>query len=393
MKQIFYINSALHEEQYMHAKSNNLKLTFKYTTCLLVFTFLLVALQSCSKMNDLHQPYLDEGEHVYAEKVDTVLVSTGNKRIKFEMHISTESIETARIYWNNYTDSIDVDIANQRGVFEKLVEGLNEQQYVFQFVTFDSYGNKSLPYEVLGQVYGDEFQNLVSNRTIIGDYLFVNSNDELIINWSPDITNVAYCELTYIDSNDDEVTLQVPADEDVSFLPNFKSNLEYFTASIPDSTSIDLFYAETIYVERDILLDYNEWSIVDFSTQHGGGENTVANVIDGNQNTRWHSLAGGSSYPHWVIVDLGGEVTFSTLEVLRSTYDGGGDNRAPDKFQFEVSTDNVTWVDMGIFDFDRHTNDGQFYSIIPPNPVRYIRFTGTEGPENNFVLGAILLYK
>ena len=162
----------------------------------------------------------------------------------------------------------------------------------------------------------------------------------------------------------------------------------------PDSTAIDLFYTENVLVNTNkILLDYDEWTIVDFSSQHGGNENSVQNVIDGNQNTRWHSLAGGSIYPHWVIIDLGGLVDFSTLEVLRSTFDGGGDDRATDKFTFEVSTDNDVWVDAGVFDFNRFTNDPQSYHISLSEPVRYVRFTAIEGPEDNFVLGAIKLYK
>lgn len=392
MKQIFYFNSCLQEQKSLLAKKNHLKLTFKYTACL--FIAIITALQSCSKMNDLHDPYLNEGEYVYAEKVDTVLVYPGKNRIKFEMHISSESIETARIYWNNYTDSVDVDIANQRGVFDKIVEGLNEQQYVFNFVTFDNYSNQSLPYEILGQVYGDNFQNLVSNRTIIvEDEMYFDSDNQLIINWSPDVTNVAHCEVSYINNNNDGVTIQIPPEENISFLPNFKSDLKYVTALQPTPTSIDLFYAETIYLNKEIIFDYASWSIDSFSTQHGGNDNKVANILDGNQNSRWHTLAGGS-YPHWAIIDLGGLVTFTEVEILRSTFDGGGDNRAPDKFQFEVSTDNMTWIDLGIFDFNRHTNDGQFYSIAPPNPIRYIRFTGTEGGGgNNMVLGAIKLYK
>ena len=34
--------------------------------------FIVLGLQGCSEMNDLHQPYLDEGEYIYAEKVDTI---------------------------------------------------------------------------------------------------------------------------------------------------------------------------------------------------------------------------------------------------------------------------------------------------------------------------------
>ena len=192
----------------------------------------------------------------------------------------------------------------------------------------------------------------------------------------------------------ERITDSVSSTEFRTILENYDSELEYNTVFKPDSTAIDLFYTENVLVNTNkILLDYDEWTIVDFSSQHGGNENSVQNVIDGNQNTRWHSLAGGSSYPHWVIIDLGGLVDFSTLEVLRSTFDGGGDDRATDKFTFEVSTDNDVWVDAGVFDFNRFTNDPQSYHIALSEPVRYVRFTAIEGPEDNFVLGAIKLYK
>lgn len=393
MKQLCFYKINLYEKKYMRVLIKKLKLNHRccmYITCMVL---VLGFQQSCSKMNDLHKPYLDEGEYFYAEKVDTVVVGSGNKRIQLSMHINSESIKTARIFWNNNMDSVDVDINFQNGVFDKIINDLNEQQYIFKFITIDGYGNESLPYEIEGVVYGSNYQNTVSNRTITS--VTANSNNEIIINWAENFDEkLDHCNVIFTDTNGTQVTNKVLGSDMTSQLVDFASDLEYNTGFLPDSTAIDTFYTDFVSVNTDrILLDYSEWSIVDFSTQHGGGENGVANVIDGNQNSRWHSLAGGSSYPHFVTIDLGGEITFSTLEVLRSTFDGGGDNRAPDKFRFEVSVDNTTWVDMGIHDFDRNTNDGQFYAIVPPNPVRYIRFTGTEGPDNNMVLGALLLYK
>ena len=353
-------------------------------------------MQSCSEMNDLHQPYLDEGEYVYAEKVDTVEVGSGNERIQLGMHVNSESIKTARIFWNNDMDSVDVDIDFQKGIFNKIINNLNEQQYIFKFITIDGHGNRSLPFEAQGIVYGSNYQNTISNRTISS--ITANSNNEMVINWAENFReDLVHCKVIFTDINDAQVADTVLGSEESTVLENFASDLRYNTVFLPDSTAIDSFHTDFVFANTDrILLDYSEWSIVDFSTQHDAGNNKAANVIDGNQNTRWHSRAGASSYPHFVTIDLGGEVNFSTLEVLRTTYEfsgADGDDRAPDKFQFEVSVDNTTWVDMGIFDFNRHTNDGQFYSIVPPNPVRYVRFTGTEGPDNNFVLGALILYK
>ena len=355
--------------------------------------FIVLGLQGCSEMNDLHQPYLDEGEYIYAEKVDTITFGSGNERIELNLYLSSEDIEVARIFWNNGVDSVDVDIDFQHGVFSKIIDGLDEQQYVFNIVTTDGFGNKSLPYEAEGNVYGSNYSNTISNRTISG--MKANKNNEIVINWAEPLNeDLLYSSVTYKNKFGERITDSVSSTEFRTILENYDSELEYNTVFKPDSTAIDLFYTENVLVNTNkILLDYDEWTIVDFSSQHGGNENSVQNVIDGNQNTRWHSLAGGSSYPHWVIIDLGGLVDFSTLEVLRSTFDGGGDDRATDKFSFEVSTDNDVWVDAGVFDFNRFTNDPQSYHIALSEPVRYVRFTAIEGPEDNFVLGAIKLYK
>lgn len=379
---------------FKHWKTNILvpiSAIFKYYTFCLVIIFL--GLQGCSKMNDLHQPYLDEGEYIYAEKVDTVTVGSGDERIQLNLFLSSEDIEVARVFWNNGLDSLDVDIDFQEGVFSQIIDELNEQQYDFKIITIDGFGNKSLPFEIEGNVYGNNYRNTISNRTI--STIKANKNNELVINWSETVNpDLLYSTVSYTNQDGEHVVDSVPSTEFRTILENYSSELKYNTGFKPDSTAIDIFYTENVVVNTDkIILDYEEWTIVDFSSQHGGNENSVQNVIDGNQNTRWHSLAGGSSYPHWVTIDLGGLVNFSTLEVLRSTFDGGGDNRAPDKFRFEVSIDGITWVDAGEFDFNRLINDPQSYSIMLPEPVRFVKFTALEGPENNFVLGAIKLYK
>lgn len=394
MKLNFYYNINLFKIKCLQVSSEGLRhnlLKIMFINCIVL---VLLGMQSCSEMNELHKPYLDEGELIYAEKVDTVLVGSGNERVELSMQINSENIKTARIFWNNDMDSVDVDVNFQKGVFNKIITDLNEQQYIFKFITFDGFGNKSLPYEREGVVYGSNYQNTVSNRTITS--VTANSNNEIVINWAENFDEkLHHSNVIFTDADGDQITNEVLGTDRSIKLLNFASDLRYNTVFLPDSTAIDFFSTNFVPVNTDrILLDYKEWSIKDFSSQHPGGDNKVANVIDGNQNTRWHSLAGGSNYPHFVTIDLGGEVNFSTLEVLRTTFETGGDNRAPDKFRFEVSVDNTTWVDMGIFDFDRNTNNAQFYTIEPASPVRYVRFTGTEGGGGtNMVLGAIKLYK
>ena len=54
---------------------------------------LISFLVSCSDMNDLHQPYLEQGEHIYAAKVDAVVVRPGNERIQLDLFYTAQRIK------------------------------------------------------------------------------------------------------------------------------------------------------------------------------------------------------------------------------------------------------------------------------------------------------------
>ena len=125
---------------------------------------LVIAGQSCTKMNDLTDRYLDEGEIAYAAKVDSVGVQAGENRIQLNLHIKAQRIDNVRIYWNNYVDSVDVEIGGRTGVFPVMLDDMPESGYLFQLVSFDKFGNRSLEYEATGSSYGENYKNGLSNR-------------------------------------------------------------------------------------------------------------------------------------------------------------------------------------------------------------------------------------
>src|SRR5690606_23416814 len=101
----------------------------------------------------------------------------------------------------------------------------------------------------------------------------------------------------------------------------------------------------------------------------------------------------GSSYPHHVTIDMGAVRTITQFGVWRTTFENGGDDRAPDVIQFLVSEDNVTWVDLGEFDFNRFINGEQVYQMPEGTVGRYFKLVGVSGPQDsNFVLGEISAY-
>ena len=84
--------------------------------CFALLMLLAIASQSCTDMNDLTDKYLDEGEIVYAAKVDSVGVRAGENRIQLDIYVKAQRVENLRVYWNNYEDSVDVEIGGKTGV-------------------------------------------------------------------------------------------------------------------------------------------------------------------------------------------------------------------------------------------------------------------------------------
>ena len=210
-----------------------------------IYTFFIVAMvtvfmPSCSKMNDLHQPYLDEGEIIYAAKVDSVAPGAGNTRIQLQMFIISQRIEKVRIFWNDYKDSTDVAVANQIGVKTKMLNNMAEKSYIFQFVSLDKFGHRSLPFETVGKVYGPNFQSTLTNRVIKSQTKLVNGN--VTIEWSGTVDKGVRCDLMYTNTANQQVTRKVPMTEITTILKDVSKDMKYNTLFLPEPTAIDTFY-------------------------------------------------------------------------------------------------------------------------------------------------------
>src|SRR5690554_5066497 len=157
-------------------------MTIKKINPLFFLVMLIITASSCSKMNDMHQMYLDEGEILYAAKLDSVAFNPGNNRIEFEMFALSQRINKVRIYWNDKKDSLDFAINNEPGVYKQIIPNIPEGEYIFIFVSFDNYNNKSLGYELTAESFGDFYASSLLNRNI--EELTVNGSDATIY-WRP----------------------------------------------------------------------------------------------------------------------------------------------------------------------------------------------------------------
>lgn len=367
--------------------------------CLILFATICL-ITACRKMDETYKEYVVPAGLVYPAKA-IAIAHSGQNRVQITWPKGVDrTVVTAKVYWNGLADSIVVDVASTPGdTIKVMVKDLLEKNYTFVIRTFDANGNKSVPVEVNGGSFGTRYQSQLLSRPI--NSTLINAAGKLTLNWGgADIANGAYAsEVKYTDISGTVKTqvfpvivktTEVKVSEINDMLAN--SNYQFRTVFRPDSLSIDKFY--TPYVDGGLFsIDKTDWKVASFSSQHPGADNAAVNFIDGTEHTRWHSCAGCSNYPHWIVIDMGAPRILTQFGVWRTDFDSpGGDKRGPDKFEFLTSIDNITWVSQGTFNFDRNLNGEQRY-MLPNSPkAKYFKFMGTQGPENNMVLGEISTY-
>lgn len=144
--------------------------------------------------------------------------------------------------------------------------------------------------------------------------------------------------------------------------------------------------------EIDVLtvpagIDKSTWSLIDFSSEASTGESNgngfAALVIDGDDNTYWHSQwqYGGSAYPHYLSIDMSKEETVNGFEFMVS----GGTNRHMKNIKIEKSNDGQNWEE--ILHQDAPDTDRYRLDLPEPNTFRFFKLTvysgyNDEGGEN-----------
>lgn len=356
----------------------------KYNRIYIAFLVLLaIAMQSCSDMNELTDKYLDEGEIAYAAKVDSVGVLAGENRMQLDLYVKAQRIEKVRVYWNNYEDSLDVEIGGKTGVFPVMLEDMPESGYLFQLVSFDKFGNKSLEYEATGSSYGDNYKNGLSNRSYTSEFTrYDMEGDSMVIHWGGTVRGAIAMELQYTDTSDKIINMEVPADATTTTLHRLKGNVSYHLRFIPEENAIDTFTTAPrsipVYYER--RLNKSGWKIVGFSSASASPDWPATNAIDGDINTPWHTEHNPTApFPHYFIVDMGETVDISSFEVYRRMDDSAGAQPTHQIFYAESLTDptdskDAGWKDYGVYSFDNVVDIPQFSRAANVVKARYFMY-------------------
>lgn len=213
----------------------------------------------CSKMNDLHDVFLKDGERLYLGKIDSAHTFPGNERVLIRYWVSDPRIKSVLFSWvpmddsvkinvertTMDTDSFDVVIGGQDGI-----KSISEGNYVFKIATSNNDGDVSLPVEKILNVYGEDYRGTLLQR-LYRSYSWSNNN--LIVDWREGEVESLYTEISYLDTSGTQITRQIANIEVKDTLINFPSSgvFKHRTAYKPVPESIDVFHTDYVEVQID----------------------------------------------------------------------------------------------------------------------------------------------
>ena len=264
-----------------------MKKTMSINQSLRYFFFLVLAgclFASCSKQDATYSSFLKNGEIVYNGKPDQLQVLSGNDRVQLQWYIvSDPKITKAKIFWNNPAqidgkdpepgeriggrDSVEINIQRSSGTdsVKVLIDRLKEGIYTFDVFMYDNAGHSSVKSEVIGNVYGDTYQNSISNRPLNTAILdTTESKSDVYLEWFGVAQQAIKIDLKYTDVSGTSKTVYMqkvvnPSDprsgmiwETTDTLWNYKEGelFTYRTAYLPEPNSIDTFYTDYVEVSN-----------------------------------------------------------------------------------------------------------------------------------------------
>src|SRR5690554_4215188 len=96
-------------------------------------------ISSCDNMMDVHKPFIEGGEKVYALNLDQSSFYAGQNRVYFKFYMAnTTNIKSVDLYWDD--DSLIIPMTSH-GSGMISIPAAEERSYSFKFRTTDVFGN------------------------------------------------------------------------------------------------------------------------------------------------------------------------------------------------------------------------------------------------------------
>lgn len=333
-----------------------------------IFIGVILGLSSCDSQSDIYEKYVVPNGLIYPGPAQKPISYPGNKRIKISWLKGTDPrVQTAKIFWNNYTDSVELSIPADKDTISYIIDPIAENTYSFFIRTYDNEGNKSIPIEIAGTVYGNNYQNMLINRLLKSSSY---DGQDLKVNWGIADKTEAGIQLSWTDTNGETQSMEVDPTETESLLPYFDYTkpLSYSTTFLPDSLAIDTFQATTIERTIDPVSSISKTTWTAHLLPGDMGINSsypLKNFWDGNTTNFMHS-DGVTAVPCSFTWDMGIKAKLSRMKFWpRNNNDDRWNKGMPRLFEIygslapnpDGSLDN-TWTRLGSFECVQPSGNG-----------------------------------
>ncbi len=240
----------------------NSKNIMKWYSAITILCFVCV---QCSKYDE-YKKYMPDGEIIYPQKPSSVETYPGKNRIQLEWVIVDPKVTFCKIVYKqeNIQKDITVMIPERdnysNDTIRVNVPDLKEAAYLFEIVSYDDYGNVSIPVEVEEEAYGEIYESSLMNR-LLKDYVYDKENG-LQLEWYDANENEIGMELYYTDINDNNQVILVDSSETYTAIFDYKYGEPLYNISLykPVPFAIDTFYTDKqrIIVDSTINVALNK---------------------------------------------------------------------------------------------------------------------------------------
>ena len=211
--------------------------------------FIFLNIISCKDMDNMYIEYVVPGGITYSGKPINPVFHPGYNRAMISWRNGSDpNVVKAKIFWNNYADSLVVDTPQDVDTIDVMINGLEEMHYSFYIITYDKDGHPSIKTEVLGQVYGEKYRSYLLTRPVISSE--INDQGKIVINWGDaDSLNGAFAvDIHHIDQQSGlEMVKRIDVESEQSTWDgSIEDEYFYRTAFLPDTLSIDTLFTDKI---------------------------------------------------------------------------------------------------------------------------------------------------
>lgn len=323
----------------------------------LIAVWIFVWSISCDQMTDNYKPYLEGGEIIYPGKADSVQVHPGKYRIELQwLVISDPSVSSAKVYWDNKLNSVQVPIVRTGKVdtVKALLEDMEERVYTFEIQTFDDAGNKSVIQEAIGTVYGDKYRSTLLNRAIWD--LKIIDEEDLEITWATADANTVSEELIYTNTEGRTETVICDVANNTVLLrsPDLSEGIKMTTVFMPDSMAIDTFKTAFEEIKYEVVETSAEVDRSRFSLKNLPGDENTPNSATNSIDKIWTNPYDINAtpfiskawaltacndlvpFPYWFTIDMGAAYNLTSFTLFQRSNNGNDLYKSSNLKKFEI---------------------------------------------------------